>query len=480
MNILIVEDKKIDRSGIMFLLEKLLQNTKYFEASNGIEALGIIENNQIDLIITDIKMPKMDGLTLISKIHEMKKSFRIVIFSAFSEFEYAKLAMKFGVKYYLLKPIKIDEFTNVIKEIEEDIDNEEKSKWAKIIVDYINNRKVTLSNEWHYGNDMVLVSSDTPIFDNPDDNIADTIETALKCSFSVLLNEYQTILFFDNKQLDATQNANIIQEYFINKFHSNPTIVVGGKVEDISNIGKIYGKMDETAETRFFELEKKILSIDDRSIESFKVEDYFNEITEIINFYLKDERHKMEERLDILFKKLKDKPGISPMFARYICVHFIQLLAQYITIENDELNLYTKEANESKNLSALKNLVLSILQNSSANYEKNDVNAKMIIAQVSSIIKTEYMKDLNLENVSERVFLSPSYLSFLFTKIMGMGFIKYLTNYRIEQAKIMLKNTDLKIISICENVGYNNVSYFCLLFKNHTGVTPMQYRENKE
>ena len=96
------------------------------------------------------------------------------------------------------------------------------------------------------------------------------------------------------------------------------------------------------------------------------------------------------------------------------------------------------------------------------------------------IISNEYSEDIKLTSVAERVYLSPSYLSTQFKKITGQSFVKYLTDYRMKKAKQLLKTTDEKIGVISQMVGYQCVSYFCLIFKNHFDITPLEYRENKE
>lgn len=101
------------------------------------------------------------------------------------------------------------------------------------------------------------------------------------------------------------------------------------------------------------------------------------------------------------------------------------------------------------------------------------------IDQALDIIHRDYMHNISLESVASDVYLSTCYLSYLFKKTTGMNFIKYLTSYRVDMAKNLLRTTKLKVGNICEMVGYSNVSYFCQIFKNHTGMTPAQFRGSK-
>ena len=119
-NILIVDDERIERNGIIMLLKRLSINAGIVEAANGKEAYEYLcsdEAEHIDILLTDVKMPFMDGITLIKKLNEDNIKLKTIIFSGYNEFEYAKLAVKLGVKDYILKPVDPVEFENTIKKV---------------------------------------------------------------------------------------------------------------------------------------------------------------------------------------------------------------------------------------------------------------------------------------------------------------------------------------------------------------------------
>ena len=124
-HILIVDDERVERNGIKFLLKKMELPLMIHEASNGKEALEFLTKTEddIDIIFTDIKMPFIDGIELIKELHTLEKEYKIIIFSGYGEFEYAKFAVKMGVEDYILKPVDPVEFektiTRVIKELDE-------------------------------------------------------------------------------------------------------------------------------------------------------------------------------------------------------------------------------------------------------------------------------------------------------------------------------------------------------------------------
>jgi two-component system response regulator YesN len=101
----------------------------------------------------------------------------------------------------------------------------------------------------------------------------------------------------------------------------------------------------------------------------------------------------------------------------------------------------------------------------------------MIIKQIKHVVETEYMKDISLNDVADKVNLTPAYVSYIFKKEVGQTLVKYLTDLRMSKAKILLTDQNLKIAKVGQMVGYDNQSYFNRLFKNYYGITPKQFRE---
>lgn len=120
--VLVVDDEKIEREGIKFLLSREEGEFEISEASNGRQALEILRNEEIDLLLTDIKMPHMDGLELAKKAKEEKEELQIVIFSGYNDFSFAQEAIRYGVKEYVLKPVDPDIFSETLEKVRSEID----------------------------------------------------------------------------------------------------------------------------------------------------------------------------------------------------------------------------------------------------------------------------------------------------------------------------------------------------------------------
>ena len=128
---LIVDDEMIERKGIRMLLSWMNIRENILEASNGEEALEVFEKEKIDVLLTDINMPFMDGIELLSRIHEEYPGTETVIFSGYDEFSYAKKAISYGVSAYILKPVNPEEFKKVVGEITEKLAKSEREEKRK-------------------------------------------------------------------------------------------------------------------------------------------------------------------------------------------------------------------------------------------------------------------------------------------------------------------------------------------------------------
>lgn len=130
-NVLIVDDEKIEREGLKYLLSREEGERTVFEAANGKQALQVLRSEDIQLLLTDIKMPHMTGLELSKKAKEENPNLQIIIFSGFSDFTFAQEAIRYGVTEYILKPVNPDDFHKVLERAESEISKRKKKKAAR-------------------------------------------------------------------------------------------------------------------------------------------------------------------------------------------------------------------------------------------------------------------------------------------------------------------------------------------------------------
>src|SRR5699024_5863857 len=126
--ILIVDDEKLERNGIKFLLKREKEEFRILEAANGKDALGVLASNHVDILFSDVKMPYMSGLELVCQVREKDRNMEIVIFSGYNDFSYAREALRYGVVDYVLKPVDPEEFSKTLSRVIENIRTREEEK----------------------------------------------------------------------------------------------------------------------------------------------------------------------------------------------------------------------------------------------------------------------------------------------------------------------------------------------------------------
>lgn len=361
--ILIADDKKIERNGIKMLIKRFNLPFETAEAKNGDEALEYIKNNNIDILFTDIRMPFVDGLELVAQAKKIHPGIKSIIFSAYSDFEYTKRAIENKCDHYMLKPIDIDEFLEVMYKVIMELEHKrqnlsEENEMIKNIIRFDKNYKFLNSGT---GNDEMKLIND--IFELIESRELDGLSTAVKSMF------------------EEMQSRNVLSMLYV----------------------------------------KQIII----------------EIIKRLYIYLKDD----------------DKKNIMEFVTKTIsCGTMDGVMAFAIETIDEICNKIDEESNESENKSK-------------------------IVEYVLDYIHSDFMEDISLEQIAEKVSLSPGYFSKVFKKEMGQGFVKYLTAYRLERAKEKLTESNMKIVDICKSVGIPDLSYFCYVFRKETGLSPDEYRK---
>ena len=217
-NVLIVDDEKIEREGLKYLLSREEGERTVFEAANGKQALQVLRSEDIQLLLTDIKMPHMTGLELSKKAKEENPNLQIIIFS---DFTFAQEAIRYGVTEYILKPVNPDDFHKVLERAESEISKRRKKESREIkeknflqqyfLQSYLYSGKKEILqkagelidldkwNSWHCA---ILIESDVALFDTAEENLEQELQKELHRMFFYLnLNARQSLILFQDVYL---------------------------------------------------------------------------------------------------------------------------------------------------------------------------------------------------------------------------------------------------------------------------------------
>lgn len=499
MNILIADDEKIEREGIRYLLSLEKGERRIFEAANGKQAMQILRTENIDMILTDIKMPVMDGLELARRAKELFPEIRIVIFSGYNDFTFAQEAIRYGVTDYILKPVDPDNFHEIIEKAEKNIrerqaeENREIRRQNFLQQYFLQNflysgKKEILEkagefvdldkwNRWHCA---ILIETDTAFFDTAEENFPGELQKELRRVFFYLnLNERQSLLLFQDVYCDYLLVANHLYTFLKRNYMVRIYLAVSRKFDGCECLPEILGQLEQQMEEKFYHPEKHIFSCEEEELKMVAGEVQDSQLMQMIS---EDISRKDTEQLWKHFECLKEKYSsntqFSAMYIKFVFSNVIQELFQ----ENQFADEHRLEQ-EIDRLYSCGNImdILKVTEDNIREYEKflerSMSESRNEVAAVKNYIYQHYGEELNLEMLAEKVYLSSGYLSFIFKKETGMNLNRFIKVFRMEKAGEFLHDTNMKVAQISEKVGFANVSYFCRSFREYYGCSPESYRK---
>lgn len=502
--ILIADDEQIERNGIRTLLKKYGYPFEIYEASDGEEALQINQENAIDVLLTDIKMPFMDGLELTRQILSDNPDVIVVIFSGYGEFSHAQKAISMGVIHYILKPVDVAELKDVMNKVIKILDNrkselENHQKLQTIYQKYMLYEKSNFIRGLINGKKIPNLSYYLQLFHleyitngiqtaaiyckNADFYNITTLEKLLKEIFTQkvdysILDSNQILLLVESKEKSLMLNQiHELKKALELKTGNSVYIVMGNMIHNPNELQKAYYLTDELLDCRFFTENSVIISepenyTTEKSSEK-SIESLYNQTIELLR--LKD-YHGAHRISDQLFSCLQNAKGYSQIYVKYMQMKIIGIMFEHYSLHS-ALN-YQRIVDELFSASSLQNLK-EILDNIFAIIEQKNTlpNKDDVIEKIIRYIAENYDQELSLESISREVHLAPGYISHLFRQRTGQSFLQYLISFRMEKAIEYLRKTDMKINQIALKTGYPTVSYFIQTFKNFYGCTPAQFRE---
>lgn len=457
-------------------------------SSNGEDGFNFIKNEDVDLIITDIMMPKMTGLELISNLKKINHNAKFIVLSAFQEFQYAKEAISMGAENYLTKPIDEDELIQTIEEVKKKI---EKIKLEKVDTKIFKNDLI-LKLICNKNNDEVLdrlklegvnlnykslcvVIAEFAEGVNINNLILNYIDNL---DYEYCLNLQNQILIIMDKESvnkDALRNLKDDLSSIINE---QIYISRGKYVDSIDNLNCSYQSAKDIHEY-------KLVYPNISWIREYKEKSYNLENIDYIDFdhlkklLLNKDNKESLNYIESIFSKLKNDENLT---VKQIKTKSIEVFLNVYNYFNDSkiikgLDLYLEKVINSVNLDQIQIELNNMIKHRQSKLEETDDSISPIILKLLRNIEKNYSKDLNLKEISETYNINSIYLGQLFQKETGILFSDYLNNFRVNKAKNLLVETSLKAAEIGELVGYANKNYFYRKFKDIVGITPSEWRK---
>lgn len=415
LNLLLLDDEYLVRKGISETIEWHDYGIHIIgEAPDGMKGLELAIKFQPDIVITDIRMPIMDGLEFMNKLKENGLNPGVIVLSGFEDFNYARSAMQNGALAYLLKPIDNDLLIDTVKSVV-----------SKIMAD--RNTKQYLKK---LENEMPAITR--------------------QFLLDLIINDIK-----DEEKIKEKINLLNIAEYISDYYF----LVI--KIDDYDLISK---QISSDKLNYLKELIKQLISDIFINVTIFKYITINKSDDEIIIFL--HIKHKDIKAMDLI------KFACHALLTNFSKSYTYTLSIGISNLYDDFINI-SKAYNEAFAASKCK-----LLQGSSSLVHINEtafLGYRKEIRDAIKYIRNNYSKDITVELVAKDLYISPSHLMHIFKKELGKTFNECLTDYRINMAKELLLDSRYKIYEVSTSIGYGDVKYFSQIFKKATGMTPSDY-----
>lgn len=520
--------KRIDWEGLGYELAG--------DCQNGKEAIEFVKEHPVDVVLTDICMPYVDGMELSHFLHDNYPEILIVIFSGFGEFEYAKKAIQYNVSEYLLKPVTAVELSEVLSNMRKKLESARKEeqkirRLTKVSKEYQKNeqmiRSQAISSLVTCSKDMgecirnlegmgifldatdyrVAVLSIDLYSELHEQNLEQRQESALMAfvvyniSDEIVSNydagiAYQEsnnktgILFKTNRPREffgtVKKICGEIQEKVYEAMKLEISIAVGPYVKKADELHFSYDRANEALSYRYLLGGNLLLDLESDAKFENDISLYI-ELTQLSEAVRKNQKREVERILKIIHDKIMES-RVNKSRACLYMQQVIRTLSELVEKVHPDPRRIQEERNQLLGKISEKKTfekafdVVECYANGACDYLKmeNSSSGKRQAMEAVEYIKENYADpDLNLNGICAHLGISTSHFSSIFKEETGETFMEFLIRIRMEKAKELLEHTSLKNYEIAERVGFADPHYFGISFKKMTGKTPTEYAKGK-
>ncbi len=518
--VLLVDDEFIILDGIASVMDweacgTVLAGT----AQNGVEALEMVKRDPPDIIISDIRMPGLDGLQLIAAVAELYPDTQFIMLTGFSEFDYAKTAMQYGVKHYLLKPCSEESLAESLAElVQERKERDEHRQFVQSIkyglervlphakeqflTEFVTNKTYGV-REWTYFGELFGLQFQSQrvrllLFAVEGDheyehlfavkNIAEDMIRHRMLSSTV--GSHVLILMEDAlKEEELFERIGGIRDAFRKYYRFDLTAALSDPGE-LTQVRRMYNRTLHCLNHRFYLGEGSLITerdiaergkaeaeADKQSGQPFEYDEKRFAIPIQAGNWEEAERE-----LARLFRQLSDARLSIAETKSYLVQMFMEVVRLCDPAPmKDAMDQMTREL-ETGTLQSFQQFVLAVAKQAALErFERHRRKHSQIVEQVKSIVERRYREEsLTLQTIAGEMYMNPDYIGKMFKKETGEKFTQYIIGFRIQKALELIERGGYSIASLAEETGFgDNASYFSKVFKKHTGFSPSEYKKSQ-
>lgn len=507
IKVLIADDERFTRQGILDMVDwDKLNVSEVKEAYDGINALEILKDFEPNILLTDVRMPRLNGIDLAFKARELYPNCMILFMSGYSDKEYLKSAIKLKAINYVEKPIEIEELeenlnnailefvknTTIHNSIEHTIANEISSidnseAVNSIISSYFSKDFNDKLVDGQYVSVLIKIYKIIPNKHLFIDKIREIIHDCGLEGFVSMQNEKDIVLqIFFSKNIKSIHNSNVFQSFFATldeyiKNYSHFYIFVGSIVANMQDMHKSYASASSLDTLSFFKDYNSVIyfeevphktcaTIDPNAYSAFK-RNLNNEDKQAV---LSDINNITSE---FMLNCGTDINEIKNVYNKLLLHIFNFCHSRNINLNNSvNENTSFNTILQFNNIFEIKHYMLEIIKDVFLCLKEKNIYNEPALNIIKYINEHYNSYDLSLEDISKNTFLTPAYICVIFKDFTGKTVNKYITEYRMMQAKELLKDSNIKMNDIALKVGYRDGNYFAKIFKKETGYSPSEYR----
>lgn len=517
--VIVVDDELYTRKGLIKIIDWEACGFQIIdEADNGEDALELIMNTCPDLVITDIRMPVLDGLELIRRVTEHASvSPMFIIVSGYDDFSYAQQAVRYGVHDYILKPIDEHEFMKTLCNLNEKFNKERLARSRQemlltgvMIESLIMGEVDTIAvAEWE---ERLKLKQSSQLFymfvewndyyttqPNPQETMNDSFKERVQRALRQVTAETDQPLYMHEHRNrvgilvpdailhlfhgDIATFAKSLQETLMMELAGRVFIYIGEPVTELLNISESYETAKESLLYKFVYDSKGIIIYEEAKTINLQYIGLDQSVYTLLIEQIEElELEKLQKTIDMLFHSFTDLrcvPEAVKMNMNHCVQGVIKVIQEMDGVEGKlatfepltewhDLNLSLKELKRLFTAFAMESgTYISVLRK---DQQKGGIH------KIHAYIESNFRDNISLKSIAGLFYINPVYLGQLFKKTYGMYFNDFLLHLRVNEAKKLLRQTDMRIYEVAERVGFGNPDYFVTQFEKIEQMAPSEYR----
>ena len=493
--LLIVEDEKLIRQGIHVMAKRSeVPIEEILECANGEEALEILSRQPVDVMFTDIRMQGMDGLELARRVHELDHPPLMVAISGYDDFSYAVEMLRNGVREYLLKPVEREKIRDILLKLDEELARSKQSEEENKSLSTYQLKALLRDKELKPSEREILIKKNAPFFHVGayrlflcgdrvllDDELLGLREGACDGSGRIFLSDLEEgqLLIAPEEETESLRGG---------AFY-DCCVGISGVHRGLEEMDEAFRECLEARERAFAlgsassyeeELSSKVPEAMRQKARELLTSENRTKRIQVLGAGHTDEVIRL---WGALFRATADMHLATNEFTYEMQQSFGEISSIYKeTIERGDEEMIRQCMNPmafdslQEYQDSIMEWLVDVSQRLGARMEDNGITQKLLTAE--QYIRENYSSDLNMAVVSNYVSMNYSFFSYSFKQHTGYSFVNYLKMIRMNEAKKLLTETDMKIVEISTCVGYENEKHFMKTFKSLMGVSPGEYRKN--